>query len=477
MIRYHPARSAETNSRKDRMRKTLLGVAAVLVTGLCRCAAADPMPSDRIVVMVSIDGLAGFYLDDPQAEMPTLREMAKQGVRAIAMKASTPTLTWPNHATLVTGDTPARHGVTGNNVYDRASGQKVTLISDPTWDADKILKVPTLYDVAKTAGLKTAAIRWPVTRGSKTLDVVMPDMSDDAVLKGLTTPSLVDRGTQAGFFTDTDFVPADPDKHPQVKDTTATDLFDLVLHEDKPQFALLHLIEVDHTEHESGPRSDKAYAAVKDADARLKQVWDELKRDYPDRATLVVVSDHGFSLNRHQILSNVVLRDAGLVKVVGIRQVEGDVVNVLGGGADLIYVKDPAKRDETVAKIKQAFANVPGIRKILTRENCAAYGVADPAVDPHAPDVMLLADEGYYFGDSSNGAIPVVDKPERRGTHGHDPEIPDLKATFVAWGVGIRPGTVLGEVRNTDVAPTLAKLLGITLPDTDGEPLLEALQR
>src|SRR6266446_7070234 len=70
---------------------------------------------DRVVVMISVDGLGAYYLDDPKAEMPTIRALAAAGARATRMKPSTPTVTWPNHTTLVTGVSPARHGVVGNN--------------------------------------------------------------------------------------------------------------------------------------------------------------------------------------------------------------------------------------------------------------------------------------------------------------------------------------------------------------------------
>src|SRR5579864_5651154 len=71
------------------------------------------------VVMISVDGLAAFYMDDPRAEMPTIRALANEGAKASLMKAVAPTVTWPNHTTLVTGVTPARHGVVGNDFFDR----------------------------------------------------------------------------------------------------------------------------------------------------------------------------------------------------------------------------------------------------------------------------------------------------------------------------------------------------------------------
>src|ERR1700759_2951247 len=163
---------------------------------------AAPNP-DHVVVMISVDGLAAYYLDDPKADMPTLRKLATEGARASMMKAVAPTVTWPNHTTLVTGDYPARHGVLGNNYYDRASGKKVVLISDPVFDKDEIVKVPTIYDAAKAAGLKTAAIRWPASRNAKTLDWTMPDVGTNKLMVDCMTPSLLAECREAGIYGDT----------------------------------------------------------------------------------------------------------------------------------------------------------------------------------------------------------------------------------------------------------------------------------
>src|SRR5215212_6441008 len=104
------------------------------------------------------------------AEMPTIRKLAAEGATASSMKASNPTVTWPNHTTLVTGVNPAKHGVVGNNYYDRAAGKQVVLITDPIYDKDEIVKVPTIYDAAHDGGLKTASLRWPASRNAKSLD-------------------------------------------------------------------------------------------------------------------------------------------------------------------------------------------------------------------------------------------------------------------------------------------------------------------
>jgi predicted AlkP superfamily pyrophosphatase or phosphodiesterase len=102
--------------------------------------------------------------------------------------------------------------------------------------------------------------------------------------------------------------------------------------------------------------------------------------------------------------------------------------------------------------------------------------VANPKDDPNAPDMLLFADEGYRFGDTANGDVPFSEKPERLGSHGHDPSLPHLHATFVACGKGIKPGVVLGEIPNVNVAPTMAKLLNISLPNATGQPLEQILK-
>src|SRR6185436_1230891 len=113
--------------------------AFVILIGLTRPAlAAD----DNVVVMISVDGLASFYFDDPKCEMPTLHMLAEQGARADGgMLAVLPTVTWPNHTSLVTGVSPAKHGVVGNNYFDRTTGKRVVLIADPVYDKDEIVHV------------------------------------------------------------------------------------------------------------------------------------------------------------------------------------------------------------------------------------------------------------------------------------------------------------------------------------------------
>ena len=437
------------------------------------CASAAPLAvaadvSDRIVVMISVDGLAGYYLDDPKAEMPTIRALAAGGTRASQMKASTPTVTWPNHTTLVTGVNPARHGVVGNNYFDRATGRNVRLISDPIYDKDQIVKVPAIYDLAKAQGLKTAAVRWPATRNARTLDWTIPDMASGKPMLSNTTPTLIEACAREGI----PFGSTNGSANTNVPmEVTYTRIFNMILRDHRPNLGLLHLIEVDQVQHMKGPRSPAAYAAIKDADERVAEIWTELKRDFPDRAALFIVSDHGFSPIRRTLLPNVLLRQAGLLG-----SETNSLIHIVGqGGAAMVYLLDQKHRKDLSSQARKALVGLEGISKIVGVEDFQQYGVANPKDDPHAPDMILFAEEGCVFSDTADGELPFIEKPERGGSHGHDPNLPDLHATFVAWGAGIKPGVNLGEISNIHVAPTIAKLLGFSIPHAEGKPLKAAL--
>ncbi|HOA53980.1 MAG TPA: alkaline phosphatase family protein, partial [Thermogutta sp.] len=157
----------------------VLGVLAWLGLPNWGLAASEVPYKDRTVILVSIDGLANFYLDDPRADIPTIRRLAAEGARADAMVTVFPSVTWCAHATLSTGVWPNRHGVLANDYIDRNTKQKVTLLCDPVFDKDQILQTPTIYDVAHAAGLVTAGVLWPVTRNARTLHFSAPDMPGD----------------------------------------------------------------------------------------------------------------------------------------------------------------------------------------------------------------------------------------------------------------------------------------------------------
>ncbi|RBP45764.1 putative AlkP superfamily pyrophosphatase or phosphodiesterase [Roseimicrobium gellanilyticum] len=430
-----------------------------------------------IVVLLSVDGLANFYLDDPKAEIPHLRGLMKEGVRAQSMKASLPTVTWPNHTTLVTGVQPGKHGVLGNQVLDRATGEIVPFMIDPIYNKEELVQSPTIYDVAKEAGMKTAALIWPATRGAKTLDWTVPDVGNIKLVEQHATPSLLKEFSEAG-------IPWEKQeewwatKRIRERDGMFVQMAKHVLSKHQPHLLLMHLVELDHTQHGKGPNTPEAYEALKAADERVGEMWEFLKTTLPGRATLIVVSDHGFYPWRQAILPNVLLRQEKLLRAIGSKITTDSKVRAVDqGGSSFIYIRDKENRASIAESLIAKFKEVEGISAVLTPEQFAPYGLGDPATTDRVPDLVLTAKSGYAFFDVAGGDVVVMPKEERlRGTHGYNPDEPAMQATFVAVGAGIQAGARLGDISNTSIAPTLAALLGLKMPSADGPVLQEVLE-
>lgn len=447
--------------------------ALMVLISLARISQVEAaFPSDRIVVLISVDGLAHFYLDDSVAEMPTIRRFIAEGARAEKMKAVIPTVTWPNHTTLVTGVMPARHGVVGNGYFDREKGANVGLIGDPQFDKEQLVKSPTIYDAAHEAGLKTASIVWPASRSAKTLDWTVHFANVQELFERHATPSLLTEFKEAGIAYEAEAEGFKEGKGP-ARDELNVRMFNHVIHKHRPNLALFHLLEVDHAQHVSGPQSPEAYAAIKFADGCLRTIRDQLEQDFPGKATVFIVSDHGFFPIRKQIQTNVLFRQEQLLTLDGENKIAAARVrSVSQGGSTFIYVLDNEHRDALIERVVRLFANVEGVEASIMTKDYRKYGLADPADDPHSPDLVLCAKSGYSFSDSTAGDLVVTDRSDQlKGTHGYDPNHDEMHATFIAWGAGIKPGSRLGVVNNTDVSPTMARLMELKMDNLDGQVL------
>ncbi len=111
------------------------------------------------LVVVSVDGFSEALLEDRTLAIPTIRGLEERGLRA-AVRPVFPSVTWPCHTTMVTGVRPAHHGVLGNHVYDRTSGQIVSHYGDRTaWP----VRAETLAHRARAAGLRGGSRKSPAT--------------------------------------------------------------------------------------------------------------------------------------------------------------------------------------------------------------------------------------------------------------------------------------------------------------------------
>lgn len=434
--------------------------------------------ADRLVVLISLDGLASYYLDDPAAHMPTIRRLVREGASAGRMKCALPTVTWPNHTTLATGVMPGRHGVIGNTYWDRKENKTVALIPDPLFDKDEIVKVPTIYDVAHNAGLKTAGICWPASRNAKTLDWTVPDIFPDTLFQKCSTPQLLDElhAEHIPFEMQETWCKA-PGGGVQ-RDWMYARMTELVIRKHRPNLLLLHLMETDHVQHAKGPKTPDAYWACSHEDDRVRDVLEACGKEFPGRATIFVTSDHGFIPFTREIRPNVVLRKAGLLTVEGGKITTRRATALAQGGSTFIYVLDREHRAEILKQLPELFGHTEGLDSIIELKDFAKHGLVSPDQDARMADLVLTCNEGFNFSDAATGE-EVVTKPSDtvKGSHGYSPTQPMMYATFVAWGAGIKPGVKLPEVNNVDVSPTIARLLGLKMKNVDGRVLEEILAK
>ena len=427
---------------------------------------------DRCVIVASVDGLANFYLDEPKSDMPVMRRLAASGARAEGgMICSFPTVTWPSHTTLATGATPARHGVVGNSYFDRATGKTVPLILDRVLNKEQTVQVPTIYDAAHQAGLKTAAVCWPASREAQSLDWTVPDMFEADAWPKYGTSSWLEELRREGWPVDHQNAWCKMAGGGVLRDWLYTRMVRQLLQKHQPNLILLHLVEPDHVQHAHGPRSAEAYWVASHADDRVRDLVEAIAASpLAGKTTLFVVGDHGFFPVYYEIRPNVVLRKMGLI--AGSDAAERRTAYCMAeGGACAVYIVDPNRREQIAKQLRDELARLEGVEAVVEPQDFVRIGQPTPEQNPRAADLWLAAKSGYAFSEASDGDSPVLKRKTPSGTHGYLPDQPDMVAACVVHGPGIKPGTRLGKIRAIDIAPTIARILGIELPSAEGKPL------
>ncbi|HYP05575.1 MAG TPA: ectonucleotide pyrophosphatase/phosphodiesterase [Bryobacteraceae bacterium] len=409
-------------------------------------------PRQRQVIVISIDGLPAYAFSDPNASLPTLRRLAKEGVIAEGMQTVNPSVTWPNHTSMVTGVSPARHGVLFNGLPVR-SGEGKPLRVEPWRPKDELVLAPTVYDLAHAAGLTTAEVDWVAIHQAKTITWSFAERPgvDDLVPKEMIAAGAV---TEAEIrdFAKTQIVR---------RDEIWTDAAVHILKKHRPNLLLFHLLTTDSSQHRYGARSLGGYAAWALADARVKQVVEAASPG----ATFFVVSDHGFKTYDKVIHPNALMAAKGLGE---------DVWVIPEGGSAMVYITRAAKKAELASRIRTELAGLPGVSKVVEPREFAAMGF--PAPNERMADMVLLAQDRFAFDGTATGeAVTDVAAGSTPGAHGYVNTDPAMYAAFVASGAGIRRGVRLGSFRNLDVAPTIARLLGLEMKNIEGEVLTEIL--
>jgi predicted AlkP superfamily pyrophosphatase or phosphodiesterase len=376
-------------------------------------------PRGRILVLVCLDGFRWDYLEKFKAQTPRLNQLADDGVHIERLIPVFPSLTFPNHYTIVTGLLPEHHGIVNNRMYDPNFKTNFNIFDNPGPTEGRWWGGEPIWVTAIKQGRTADCMFWP---------------GSEAEIEGI-------RPTQWKHFD----IQVTPD---QVVDTG---LAWLAQTNNRPSLLTLYFHEVDTESHHHGVESSQVAQAVPEMDQAVGRLMDGLHRLQLDNAAdVIIVSDHGMtdlSTNRVIALSDYV--DLNSVQVDAWGAVAG--LRPHDGNVDVLY---------------NAFAGKENHFKVYRRENMPArFHYTD---NPRIPPVVLVADEGWYI----NRRPLDPGKYFESATHGFDNELPSMGATFIAYGPAFRHHVTLPPTSNVDIYNLLCATLGLQPAPNDGDDTL-----
>jgi predicted AlkP superfamily pyrophosphatase or phosphodiesterase len=363
------------------------------------------------VVLVSLDG---FRYDYPERYgAPHLLKFGAKGASAPnGMVPAYPSLTFPNHLSIITGLYPEHHGIVGNTFWDPE--RKETYIynqskinSDGSW-----YRGTPLWVLAEQQGMRAACLFWPASEAEI-------------------------QGKRPSYYVHYD------DKFDDEKRVDQVVAWLKLPASLRPHFITLYYANVDHAGHLYGPNSDEVRAAVHHLDTVIGDLQAKLAKLHLP-IDLVVVADHGMISNKNDPVALSGFADLTKFRTEG----------------SLLYADSEADAE----KAYEEFRAHPDPRFTAYRRTGtppelhfdANLREGDPVIVPNRPVTMHVTSANE--GDA-----------KLRGLHGFNPAtMPEMKAIFFASGPDIRVGVKLQPFENVNIYPFIAEMLGLKAPPVDG---------
>ena len=418
------------------------------------------------VVLISIDGLKPDYIldaDQHKLKVPNLRRILAEGAYAKAVTGVLPTVTYPSHTTMVTGVSPSKHGILYNSPFDPFGKNQ----SGWMWYAEDI-KALTLWEAVNNAGGITSSVDWPVTVGAPVKYNIAQfwratTEDDHKLLKALSTPRLLAEGEKvvgrypAGYIYTID------------ADNQRAAFNAWVIESKKPRFHTAYFSVLDEVQHATGPYTKEAYATIEAIDAMIGKVWQAATKANKN-AVVCVVSDHGFAPYKNSLSVNAAFRQADLLEVENGKLKDWQAISWGGGGSTAVMLKnnhDEATRNKVRSVLQQLAADpANGIQRILDSTEARQMGGF-----PEAAFIVGMK-PGYATGSGFDAVL--LRNIKGGGTHGLLRELSQMDSSFFIVGTGVPNGKIFARIDMRDIAPTLAGLLGVQLPNAEGKDLFKA---
>ena len=429
------------------------------------------------LVVISFDCLAAYDYELIKT-LTNFQRIFQEGSYVQNVETIYPSLTYPCHTTIVTGNYPIKHGIINNTLLQPG-------VVSPDWNwFRRAIKGTTLYDEASKKNLTTAALLWPVTGKAKGIKYNLPEIFANRPWQNQIMVSLLSGTPGYQWELNQRFGHLrDGLNQPELDDF----VLESTLHTIKtkrPNILLAHFTDLDTKRHHYGAHSNESTKAIYRHDVRLGRIIETLEECglYED-TTIIILGDHAALDENKAVSLNVLLHKQNLIEVNG----KGKIINWKAycktcDGSAYIYVKDNNDSDSlrNIEQLLKELVDDPegGIEQYITGKEAGEKG-ADSACA-----FMIEAREGFYFIEDYEGEYlrsvtrgdVINNKKYMLACHGYSPEKTNYTTFFMAAGKGIRKNEVVPFMRLVDIGPTLACLLGLNLGETDGKVISQLLQ-
>lgn len=361
------------------------------------------------VILISADGFRHDYAEKHGAVY--LQALGEQYVKAKYLMPSYPSLTFPNHYTLVTGLYPSHHGLVDNQFYDRGMEEVYTMSKAEKVRSGKWYGGTPLWVLAEQQQMLSASFYWVGT---------------EAPIQGVLP-------TYYYYYNE---------KIPISKRIETVVNWLQLPEEKRPHLISFYFPEVDHSGHSFGPDAAETGEAVRKVDTAIYHLTEAVKKTGLP-VNFIFVADHGMTKVDTTHPLRVPFIDTSKAVVVS--------------GSELvqIYVKEKTDIEPLYQQLKNSAKEYSVFLKneIPSRLH---YNKEDDVMN-RIGDIVLIPDWPFVF--LAPGKKPKV------GAHGFDPfKVPDMQAVFYAWGPALKNNKSVGAVKNVDVFPVITELLGLKHP-------------
>ncbi len=416
--------------------------------------------SHRHVLVISVDGMRSseYTAPEPGVRIPNILRLKEEGSYAEGVEGDYPSVTYPSHTTIVTGCLPAQDGIY-TNYSSRTAGKDS---NDWFWFS-KAIKCTTLWDEARTHGLTTASVSWPVTAGAA-IDWDIPEIWNPT-RPPAPEPLYVARFMNPAFAIEV-FAALGPPRQGEDYDELKRKLAVYVIEKHRPDLTLIHLADLDQTQHAFGPGSPQAMATLNYDDQVIGEILAAVNHSgLAGNIDVFIVSDHGFVTVHRLIHPNTLLVKAGLLTADANGNVTGGKIDTVSNGGSLfIYWPKSENLGPAIDRALKPLRDQNLAWAVLDRQALQNLGA-----DPQAM-LALDAPTGAMFDSAAAGPLTT---PASGGDHGYLPFRKGLAASFIAWGPDIKSGVDLHEISMLAVGPTILKAMDITDPKFGQRPPLE----